>query len=232
MDNYIALASGQGPRGGRPRGLQRRRHAVRLATRPSPPPARSVRDTPNWNYGQVVSSARSQRSPRCHAVDHQRLHLPDRDPHPLRPVQRSRRELEGLRPGSRGRPAHRLHLLRRATACPAVTTAPVAPRARATNNPVVQPHLPDSGVRRVPLRRDQLHRRPRWWPARALTNNPQYSDQYVAKHFPFPWFASLTGGGARSIPMGTAAHRAPGHAGGGPTATPTTSPTWTTPTTA
>ncbi len=26
-------------------------------------------------------------------------------------------------------------------------------------------------------------------------NNPEYSDQYVAKHFPFPWFESLTGVG-------------------------------------
>jgi hypothetical protein len=34
------------------------------------------------------------------------------------------------------------------------------------------------------------------------TNNPEYSDQYVAKHFPFSWFASLTGGGA-SNPIGT-----------------------------
>ena len=32
----------------------------------------------------------------------------------------------------------------------------------------------------------------------GTTNNPQYSDQYVAKHFPFPWFASLTGGGTRT----------------------------------
>ncbi|HTW97648.1 MAG TPA: hypothetical protein VMD59_02665, partial [Acidimicrobiales bacterium] len=29
-------------------------------------------------------------------------------------------------------------------------------------------------------------------------NNPEYSDQYVAKHFPFPWFESLTGDGASS----------------------------------
>ncbi len=36
----------------------------------------------------------------------------------------------------------------------------------------------------------------------GTANNPQYSDQYVAKHFPFPWFASLTGGGA-GYPMGT-----------------------------
>ncbi len=28
----------------------------------------------------------------------------------------------------------------------------------------------------------------------GTTNNPQYSDQYVAKHFPFPWFESLIGG--------------------------------------
>jgi hypothetical protein len=27
----------------------------------------------------------------------------------------------------------------------------------------------------------------------GTTNNPQYSDQYVAKHFPFPWFESLIG---------------------------------------
>ena len=29
-------------------------------------------------------------------------------------------------------------------------------------------------------------------------NNPEYLDQYVAKHFPFPWFESLTGAGAHS----------------------------------
>src|ERR1700677_685223 len=27
----------------------------------------------------------------------------------------------------------------------------------------------------------------------GTTNDPQYSDQYVAKHFPFPWFESLIG---------------------------------------
>jgi hypothetical protein len=35
-------------------------------------------------------------------------------------------------------------------------------------------------------------------------NNPEYSDQYVAKHFPFPWFESLTGG-YTSTGTGTAA---------------------------
>ena len=45
-------------------------------------------------------------------------------------------------------------------------------------------------------------------------NNPQYSDQYVAKHFPFPWFASLTGGGAGN-PMGTPLTEPQASAGGG-----------------
>ena len=54
-------------------------------------------------------------------------------------------------------------------------------------------------------------------------NDPQYSDQYVAKHFPFSWFASLTGGGTGD--PWHAAHRARQAV---PTATPTTSPTWTT----
>jgi len=38
----------------------------------------------------------------------------------------------------------------------------------------------------------------------GTANNPQYSDQYVAKHFPFPWFDSLTGsdGGALTEPAG------------------------------
>jgi hypothetical protein len=33
----------------------------------------------------------------------------------------------------------------------------------------------------------------------GTTNNPQYSDQYVAKHFPFPWYESLTGLGGPSL---------------------------------
>ena len=51
--------------------------------------------------------------------------------------------------------------------------------------------------------------------------NPQYTDQYVAKHFPFPWFASLTGGGSGN-PMGTPLTEPSSAA---PTATPTTSTT-------
>ncbi len=48
----------------------------------------------------------------------------------------------------------------------------------------------------------------------GTANNPQYSDQYVAKHFPFPWFASLTGGGAGN-PMGTPLTEPQASAGGG-----------------
>ncbi len=48
----------------------------------------------------------------------------------------------------------------------------------------------------------------------GTTNNPQYSDQYVAKHFPFPWFASLTGGGTGN-PMGTPLTEPQASAGGG-----------------
>jgi len=45
-------------------------------------------------------------------------------------------------------------------------------------------------------------------------NSPSYSDQYVAKHFPFPWFASLTGGGSGN-PLGTPLTEPQASAGGG-----------------
>ena len=48
----------------------------------------------------------------------------------------------------------------------------------------------------------------------GTTNNPQYSDQFVAKHFPFPWFASLTGGGSGN-PMGAPLTVPLASAGGG-----------------
>jgi hypothetical protein len=48
----------------------------------------------------------------------------------------------------------------------------------------------------------------------GTANNPQYSDQYVAKHFPFSWFASLTGGGSGN-PMGTPLTEPQATAGGG-----------------
>jgi hypothetical protein len=76
-------------------------------------------DSPNWTYGQVVSHTRGHRPLRLQqsarvpppSID-QRLHLPDGGPDPVRPVQRGRRELEGLRPGPGRRPAHRIHLVR------------------------------------------------------------------------------------------------------------------------
>jgi hypothetical protein len=48
----------------------------------------------------------------------------------------------------------------------------------------------------------------------GTANDPQYSDQYVAKHFPFPWFASLTGGGSGN-PLGTPLTEPQASAGGG-----------------
>ncbi len=48
----------------------------------------------------------------------------------------------------------------------------------------------------------------------GTANNPQFSDQFVAKHFPFSWFASLTGGGVGN-PMGTPLTEPQASAGGG-----------------
>jgi len=48
----------------------------------------------------------------------------------------------------------------------------------------------------------------------GTTHDPQYSDQYVAKHFPFSWFGSLTGGGTGD-PMGTPLTEPQASAGGG-----------------
>ncbi len=38
-------------------------------------------------------------------------------------------------------------------------------------------------------------------------NNPEYSDQYVAKHFPFAWFESLSGNGLTTKPLTQAGER-------------------------
>ena len=121
QDNYIALASGQGPEAD----VQNDCSYVNtpFGSNSTIVTTGSVgSDTPNWNYGQVrLLSGRTSRPGfldvrgnrlEPHLRHHQRLHLPDRSPHPLRPVQRRRRELEGLRPGPGRRPAHRLDLLR------------------------------------------------------------------------------------------------------------------------
>jgi hypothetical protein len=50
----------------------------------------------------------------------------------------------------------------------------------------------------------------------GTANNPQFADQYVAKHFPLPWFESLTGG-YTSTGASTPALTEPTAAGGGGT---------------
>ena len=50
----------------------------------------------------------------------------------------------------------------------------------------------------------------------GTANKPQFSDQYVAKHFPMPWFESLTGG-YTSTGVNTAALTEPDAAAGGGT---------------
>ena len=110
-----------GPREGRPR--------TTAATSPFPFGSNSTivttgsvgSDTPNWNYGQVASRSGPNYPTPLGVQQHDHpptitatngCIYPTDIAHPLRPVQRGRRELEGLRPGPRRRPAHRLDLVR------------------------------------------------------------------------------------------------------------------------
>jgi hypothetical protein len=51
----------------------------------------------------------------------------------------------------------------------------------------------------------------------GITDDPQYSDQYVATHFPFPWFESLVGGYDPSTGASQPALTEPDATGGGGT---------------
>ena len=128
MDNYISLVSGQGPEFDTQNDCSY--DAAPFSSNSNIVTTGSVgSDSPNWNYGQATSlqganfsyRERLQATPRAgrdhlgerhrHA-EHQRLCLPDPGAHAVRPVQRRRRQLEGLRPGLGRCPAHRLVVLR------------------------------------------------------------------------------------------------------------------------
>ena len=128
MDNYISLVSGQSPSyavqddcsttanmtnnnsgiitngHGRHR-YRHRRHHRQLGHQHQRP------RTPTGSQQRQLRPAAGPRRGR-RLAGQQRLRLPDRRGHPVQPVQRGRRLLEGLRPGPRWRPAHRLDDLR------------------------------------------------------------------------------------------------------------------------
>ena len=225
QDNYIALASGQGPRGGRPGGLRQRRHAVQSNSTIITTGSVGGR-TPNWNYGQVLSLLGANAPPGTTPATTNGCTYPTDIPtlfdqfnaagvswkgyaqdlggaQPIGSTSFVSDSVPGRDDGSLRRPGNRI------------------------NNPVTNP-IYLSGSKGFPSDVNS-------YTAASLVagtgtaNNPQYSDQYVAKHFPFPWFASLTGGGTGN-PMGTPLTEPSSRRW--TTATATTSPTWTTRTTA
>ena len=97
----------------------------------------------------------------------ERLRVPGERPDAVRPVRRRARELEGLRPGSR-QPRRRAGLASPAPQHDAgCSTAALRTRAPGPTGSTAQPN-------------------PGWANA---------TDQYVPKHFPFPWFESILASG-------------------------------------
>ena len=87
---------GRPPQGGHPGGLQRLGQADRPQLRHPALRLAAVQQELRADElaRQRVPPQRGQRAAR-----HQRLHLPDRRPDPVQPVQRGRGDLEGIRPG-------------------------------------------------------------------------------------------------------------------------------------
>ena len=217
QDNYIALASGQAPRR-TPRTTAATPTHRSVPTRPSSPPARSA-PTAQLELRAGRSSSGSGRTPDPRATTtnepphhpHQRVHLPDRHPDALRPVQRRRRELEGLRPGPGG-PSPSARPRSCPTACRAVRTAACGAPGTVEQQPGLQPD-PHERHLHLPRRRERSPRRP-WSRARARPTTPAVLGPVRGQALPLP-VVRLPDRRRSRGPDGHAAHRAPGPAGGG-----------------
>ena len=173
MDNYISLVSGQAPE----EDTQEDCSVSAKLIGPNSDILHSGSLFTDTNYGQMNSPG--QRLPaqrRQRAARRERLRLPDRRPDAVQPVQRGRGELEGLRPGHRRRADAGLHDVPDGP-CPTGRPRPAPDRGRRPTT-------------RTPTRPT--------WQATSRTGVTTFTaaqpdDQFVAKHFPFPWFESLTG---------------------------------------
>ena len=149
------------------------------------PTAPNATAADNGNYGQLLVHGGVD------APRQQRLRLPDRRRHPVQPVQRRRRRLEGLRPGPRRRPARRSTTYVTGSTPGVTDTVPgrddgaCGYPGQTSNDPVTNPTnlvAPSGDVSSFTGAQ----------PANANSNGDP-ADQYVAKHFPTGWFTSLTG---------------------------------------
>ena len=220
QDNYIALASGQGPEADTQNDCS---YAVTpFGSNSTIVTTGSVgSDTPNWNYGQVASSL-GPNSPTPSTYNN------TTSPPTISPTNGCvyptdtptlfdqfnaagvswkgyAQDLGGAQPiGSTSWVADSV---------PGREDGACGAPGSSSNNPVSNPTLM-SDTATFPADVSNLTSASLVKGTGSSNNDPQYSDQYVAKHFPFPWFASLTGGGSGD-PMGTPLTEPQASAGGG-----------------
>ena len=211
QDNYIALASGQAPQAD----TQNDCSTVNspFGSNSSIITTGSVgSDSPNWNYGQVLSSLGANAPLGTSPSNTNGCTYPTEVPTLFDQFNAAgvswkgyAQDLGGAQPvGSTSFVSDSVPN-REDAACGAPGTA--------TSNPVSNP-LYMNGSGGYPADVSSYTSASLVKGTGSSNNNPQYSDQYVAKHFPFPWFASLTGGGAGN-PMGTPLTEPQATAGGG-----------------
>ncbi len=197
QDNYIALASGQGPQ----EDVQEDCSSVDspFGSNSTITTTGSVgSDSPNWNYGQVVSSLGANAPLGATPATTNGCTYPTDIPTLFDQFNAAGVSWKGYAQDLGGaQPIGSTSFV--SDSVPARDDGSCGAPGTASNNPVSNPTYL-SGANGFPSDVNS-------YTAASLvagtgtTNNPQYSDQYVAKHFPFPWFASLTGGGSGN-PMG------------------------------
>jgi hypothetical protein len=198
QDNYIALASGQGPQ----EDVQEDCSSVDspFGSNSTITTTGSVgSDTPNWNYGQVVSSLGANAPLGATPSTTNGCTYPTDIPTLFDQFNAAGVSWKGYAQDLGGaQPIGSTSFV--SDSVPGRDDGACGAPGTASNNPVSNPTYL-SGAAGYPSDVNS-YTSASLVAGTGTTNNPQYSDQYVAKHFPFPWFASLTGGGAGD-PMGT-----------------------------
>jgi hypothetical protein len=210
MDNYIALASGQAPE----EDSQEDCSSVNspFGSNSTITTTGSVgSDTPNWNYGQVVSSQGANAPLGSTPATTNGCTYPTETPTLFDQFNAAGVSWKGYAQDLGGaQPIGSTSFV--SDSVPGREDGLCGAPGTSSNNPATNP-LYLSGSHGYPSDVNN-------YTAASLvagtgtTNDPQYSDQYVAKHFPFPWFSSLTGGGSGN-PMGTPLTEPQASVGGG-----------------
>jgi hypothetical protein len=209
MDNYIALASGQGPQADTQNDCAT--IDTPFSSNSNISTTGSVGGDSNWTYGQAVSLLGANAAPGTTPATTNGCTYPTEIPTLFDQFNAAGVSWKGYAQDLGGaQPIGSSSYI--ADSVPGREDGLCGAPGTTSNNPVSNP-LYMNGSKGFPSDVNS-------YTAASLVagtgtaNDPQYSDQYVAKHFPFSWFASLTGGGTGN-PMGTPLTEPQASAGGG-----------------